>query len=149
MAAKQGLVLQDKTDNPANVMRNSYGRRRIFIDAKTNPCMVYLNSDLPGKAVFAQIRKVIVDTQNTSPYFQLDFGGACHTEANVASGAKSNYFQVTSGNGESIRVPIRFLSDHIPQNFKLSVYGSGEPADLITLGNNGVQIFIQYEFIAQ
>jgi hypothetical protein len=141
-------VLENKQDNPLNVVRNSYGRRRIFIDMRTNPCMIYLNSDISGKIVFAQIRKVSLDTA-AKPYYQLDFGGALHTETNLASGAKSNCVQVTQGAGESVRVPIRFLSDHIPQNFKLSIYGDGEPASLVTLGGDGAQIFIQYEFIAQ
>lgn len=142
-------TLDNGNNNIINVARNSVGRRRVFIDVKTNPCMVYLNTDIPGLAVNAQIRKTSVDTgAATYPYVQLDFGGAMHTETNITYGAKCGCFQVSAGQGESIKVPVRFLSDHIPQNFKLSIYGPGEPADLVTLGPLGAQVYIQYEFIA-
>ena len=109
---------------------------------------------MPGNAVNVKLKKFIVDDSSgggVSNYYQLDFGqNTVHTQTNTVFGAKATCFQVSYGNanGENQKVPLRFMSDHIPQNFKLSIYGPGEPATLIPLGSNGAQLFIEYDYIA-
>lgn len=111
--------------------------------------MVYLNTDMPGNAVNVKIRRFIVDNAGgTEAYYQLDFGqNTVHTQTNTVFGAKPACFQVPA-EVVNQKVPLRFMSDHIPQNFKLSIYGPGEPATLVTLGGDGAQLFIEYDYIA-
>lgn len=110
--------------------------------------MVYLNTDISGDAVNAKLMYCQINAAAAQPFYQLEFGeGAVHTATNIVQGARGSCFQVI-GNGSREKIPIRFNSDHIPQNFKLSIYNIGEPTSLTVLGANGAQIWMEYDFIA-
>jgi hypothetical protein len=134
-----------------NVVRNSTGKRRIFIDVRHNPERVNLNTDTPGDAVLVKIVMVTIDPSHyavaLAPYIQLDFGDAAHRESNQVYGGVSTCYQVPL-DGVKAKTPMRFRGDHIPQFFMLSIYEPGEPAYLYDLGPNGCQIWLEYEFIA-
>jgi hypothetical protein len=147
-------MLDNRAQNPINIIRNTIGRRRIFVHVTQNPQMVYLNTDMPGNAVNVKLRKFMVDDKSVGApfnYYQLDFGqNTIHTQTNTVFGAKATCVQVSYGNGdgENVKVPMRFMSDHIPQNFKLTIYGPGEPATLVTLDTKGAQLIFEYDYIA-
>jgi hypothetical protein len=140
-------MLENRADNPVNIARNSVGQRRIFIDVRTNPQMVYLNTDLPGKAVNVKVVNFSIDAV-AQPYYQIDFGTNTTHDTSITFGAKSSSVQVISGVATRTKIPMRFYNDKIPQYFQLSIYNPGEPSTLVALGANGAQIDIQYSYIA-
>lgn len=140
-------TLDNKALNYVNVLRNSYGRRRIFIHMTSNPQMITLNSDLTGDAVMARIMWTKVATAAPQPFYQLDFSSGVHNQQNIAAGARASCFQII-GDGSREKVPLRFNSDHLPQNFKLTILNPGEPATVTALGADGAQVCIEFDYIA-
>jgi hypothetical protein len=147
--------MENKALNPMNIIRNSFGRRRIFINMPPTPAgqdpkpiMVYLNSDLSGDAVNVKIMHTQVDAVTPQPFYQIEFGeGSVHTQVNIAVNAKPSCFQIL-GNGSREKVPIRFNSDHLPQNFRLCLYDPGEMTVPTRIGPRGAQFWIEYDYIA-
>lgn len=139
--------------NPHNMWRRFKGRKRMFFDIRTNPCVINLNTDIPGHAFNAAIYRFQIDPTAAQPYYQVDFGlNTLHTEDTITFGAKSSSVQLyNSGtaSADSTEVPIRFFNDHIPQHFTIRIYGPGEPATPTTLAANGCQVFIQYDFVEE
>jgi hypothetical protein len=148
--------MDNKALNYMNIARNSFGRRRINIylphdnaDALThgNSKMVYLNSDMPGDAVNVKLMYCHVDAVTAQPFFQVEFNQGVHTQNNITYNCRASCMQVL-GDGSREKVPMRFNSDHIPQNFKLSIYNPGEPATLVDFGNNGALLIIEFDYVA-
>lgn len=145
-------MIDQQSTNVLQNLRASTGRRRIFINIHSNPEMVYLNTDMPGLATNVRIRyaHVDVDEANIKPYYQFQMGTqSVWTNTNIAHGAKPSSFQILAGN-EKENCPVRFVSDHLPQNFQLAVYNPGENPSLVQFkqGGDGAILVLQYEFIA-
>ena len=139
------------SDNYISMVKNSTGRRRIVLQVFSNPQQCYLSSDIPGKAVNAKIVHCYYHAPlgTTMPdYVQIDMGEACHKETVLAVGCKPSCFQVPLIQAPQ-RVPIKFNSFHLPQQFQLSFYGPGENASLLPMDPDlGALVIIEYEYIS-
>jgi hypothetical protein len=140
----------DVNANPHNMWRNYSGPSTIFIDMRTNPQTVSCSSDIPGDSLNAKITKFLIDDAGgNKKYYQIDFGAhTLHTENCITVGAYPNAIQVIDGShGMDVDTPVKFLNNHIPKVFTVSIYAPGETGQLIVLGAKGAQIFMQYDFV--
>lgn len=135
-----------------NALKNNSITKSIFLDIKNNPERVTLNTDAPGVAVLAKITFVSVNTTVSPPpsYFQLDFGGMIHKEVDQTFGARPTCIQIPVNDTASLRtkIPIKFHNNKVPQFMNVTVYGPGEPGEILPLGSGGIQVWIEYQFIA-
>jgi hypothetical protein len=136
-------------NTPASAWQNQSVTKTIFVHMTENPQRITLNSDCPGYALMAHIMYVILDTTTSPapPYCQIDFGQSIFSEVNQTFGAISDCIQIPLQFSEKLKIPIKFHSNHVPQWLNLTILGPGEPAERLTLGTNGCQIGIKYQFI--
>lgn len=137
----------------AGLSAQSVGKRSINIDIRANPQLVDIISDMPGVALQPRVRIFQIDDAGAgSPYYQIDMGEAVH-EDNLGFGLKSRLIQVLNQPFLQDR-PFRFKGNRLPKRFLISIYNSLEivppgTTHLTTLGGDGCQIMIDYEFIPE